>query len=144
VRSQERIRGVICAGDFDYVYVFEFGILNQTIWSLARCDIIKQFDKHIEFSLWGPCTVITGFEIICMGRVCQESEGFSVPLSMSCLWIDMFHLIFDYFCHVVVRILFHVLTMSKVTVKLLVEKCFVPISAVALCSGRQSPFLEIQ
>jgi len=43
VRSQERIWGVICAGDFNYVYVFEFGILNQTIWSLARCDIVKRF-----------------------------------------------------------------------------------------------------
>jgi len=31
VRSQVRIRGV-CAGDFNYVYVFKFGILNQTNW----------------------------------------------------------------------------------------------------------------
>ena len=62
---------------------------------------------------------------------------------MSCLWVDVLHLIFDYFCHVVVRSLFHVSTMSKVAVKLLVEKCFVPLSAVALCSGRQSLFLEV-
>ena len=31
VRSQERIRGVIYAGDFNHVYVFELGIFNQTI-----------------------------------------------------------------------------------------------------------------
>jgi hypothetical protein len=88
--------------------------------------------------------VITDFENICIGRVCQESEDLSVPLSMSCLWVDVLDLIFDYFCHVVVRSLFHVSTMSKVAVKLLVEKCFVPLSAVALCSGRQSPFLEVR
>jgi len=140
VRSQERIRGVICAGDFNYVYMFEFGILNQTIWPLARCGIFKQFEKFIEFSLWGPCIVITDFESICIGRVCQESEDLSVPLRMSCLWVDVLHLIFDYFCHVVVRSLFHVSTMSNVTVKLLVEKCFVPMSAVALCT----PFLEVR
>ena len=87
--------------------------------------------------------MITGFEILCIGRVCQESEDLSVLLSMSCLWIDMFHVIFDYFCLVVVCSLFHVSTMSKVAVKLLVEKCFVPMSAVVLCSGRQSPFLEV-
>jgi len=148
LRSQERILGVICAadcaGDFNYVYMFEFGILNQTIWSLARCDIVKRFERLIEFSLWGPCTVITDFESICVGRVCRESEDFSVPLSMSCLCIDVLYLIFDYFCHVVVRSLFHVSTMSKVAVKLLVLKCFVPMSAVALCSGRQSPFLEVR
>jgi len=144
VCSQEGIRGVICAGDFDYVYVFEFGILNQTMWSLARCGIIKGFENLIEFSLWGPCTVITGFEIICIGRVCQESEDLLVPLSMSCLRVDMFHLIFDYFCHVIVRSLFHVSTMSKLTVKLLVEKYFVPMSTVDLRSGRQSQFLEVQ
>ena len=80
-----------------------------------------KFEKLIEFSFWGPCTVITDLEIICMGRVCQESEGFSVPLSMSCLWIDIFHLIFDYLCHVVVSSLFHVSMMSKVAVKLLVD-----------------------
>ena len=144
MRSQERIRGVICAGDFNYVYVFEFGILNQTIWPLARCGIVKRFEKLIEFSLWGPCTVMTDFESICLGRVCQESEDLSVPLSMSCRWVDVLHLIFDYFCHVVVRSLFHVSAMSKVAMKLLVEKCFVPMSAVALCSGRQSPFLEVR
>ena len=83
---------------------------------------------------------MTGFEIICIGRVCQEIEDLSVPLSMTCLWIDM---TFEHFCHVVVRSLFHVSTMSKVTVKLLVKKSFVPISAVALCSGRQSLFLEV-
>ena len=69
-------------------------------------------------------------------RVCQENEDLSVPLSMSCLCVDVLYLIFDYFCHVVVCSLFHVSTMSKVAVKLLVEKCFVPMSAVALCSGR--------
>ena len=119
----------------------EFGILNQTIWSLARCDIVKRFEKLIEFSLWGPCTVIADFESICVGRVCQESEDLSVPLSMSCLCVDVLYLIFDF--HVVVCSLFHVLTMSKVAVKLLVEKCFVPISAVALCSGRQSPRFDL-
>jgi len=134
----------MCASDFNYVYVFEFGILNQTIWSLARCDIVKRFEKLIEFLLWGPCTVISDFKSICVGRVCQESEDFSVPPSMSCLCVSVLYLIFDYFCHVVVRSLFHVLTMSKVAVKLLVEKCFVPVSAVALCSGRQSPFLEVR
>jgi len=144
VRSQERIRGIICAGDFTYVYVLEFDILNQTIWSLTRCGIFKQLEKLNEFSLWGPCTVIAGFEIICSGRVCQESEDLLVPLSTSCLWIVMFHLNLDVLpdCHVVMRCLFHVSTMSKVTVKLLVEKCFVPMSAFALCSGRQPPFLE--
>jgi len=74
VRPQERIRGVICAGDLDCVHVFVFGILNQTIWSLAGCGIIQGFEKLTEFPLWGPCIVITGFEIICIGRVCQESE----------------------------------------------------------------------
>jgi len=34
--------------------------------------------------------VITGFEIICIGRDCRESEDLSVLLSMSYLWIDMF------------------------------------------------------
>jgi len=87
--------------------------------------------------------VIADFESIYIGRVCQESEDLLVPPSMSCLWVDVLHLIFDYFCHVVVRSLFHVSTMSKVAVKLLVEKCIVPMSAVALCSGRQSPFLEV-
>ena len=53
--------------------------------------------------------------------------------------VGVLHLIFDYFCHVVVRSLLHVSTMSKVAVKLLVEKCFVPMSAVALCSGAVSP-----
>ena len=53
LRSQERIRGVICAGAFNYVYIFQFGILNQTIWSLARCGIVKWFEKLIEFLLWG-------------------------------------------------------------------------------------------
>ena len=85
--------------------------------------------------------MMTDFESICLGRVCQESEDLSVPLSMSCRWVDVLHLIFNYFCHVVVRSLFHVSAMSKVAIKLLVEKCFVPMSAVALCSGRQSPFL---
>jgi len=140
VRSQERIRGVICAGDFNYVYVFEFGILNQTIWPLARRDIVKRFEKLIEVSLWGPYTVIADFESICVGRVCQKIEDLPVPLSMSCLWVDVFYLIFDYFCHVVVRSLFHVSTMSQVAVKLLVEKCFVSMSAVALCSGAVSPY----
>ena len=87
--------------------------------------------------------MITGFEIICIGKVCPKSEDLSVPLSMSCLWMDMFHLILDYFYHIVVRSLFHVSTMSKVTMKLLVERCFVPMSTIALCSGRQSPFLEV-
>ena len=90
MHSQERIWGVIFAGDFNYVYVFEFGILDQTIWSLARCDIVKRFEKLIEFSVWGPCTVIADFESICVGKVCQESEDLSVLLSMSYLWIDMF------------------------------------------------------
>ena len=102
MRSQERIWGVICAGDFNYVYVFEFGILNPTIWSLARCDIVKQFEKLIEFLLWGPCTVIADFESIC-GRVCQESEDLSVPLTMSCLCVDVLYLIFNYFCHFVAQ-----------------------------------------
>ena len=102
--------------------MLQFDILNQTIWSLARCDIVKRFEKLIEFSLWGPCTVIADFESIYIGSVCQESEDFSVPLSMMCLWVDVLHLIFDYSCHVDVHSLFHVSTMSKVTVKLLVEK----------------------
>jgi len=79
--------------------------------------------------------VIAGFKIMRIGRVYQESEDLSVSLSMSCLWTDMFHLIFNYSCHVVVRSLFQVSTMSKVTVKLRVEKRFVPMSAVTLCSG---------
>jgi len=88
--------------------------------------------------------VIRGFEIICIGRVCQEREDLSVRLSMSCLWIDLFHPIFNYFCHVVVCSLFHDLTMSNVAVNLLGEKYFVLISTVALCSCRQSPFLEVR
>jgi len=60
-----------------------------------------------------------------------------------CFWVDVLHLILNYFCHAVVRSLFHVSKMSKVAVKLLVETCFVPMSAVALCSGCQSPFLEV-
>jgi len=51
VRLQERIWRVICAGDFNHVYVFECGILNHTIWSLTRCGIVKKFEKLIEFSL---------------------------------------------------------------------------------------------
>jgi len=115
-----------------------------SIWPLARCGIVKRFEKFIEFSLWGPCTVITDFESICIDRVCQENDDLSVPLSMSCLWVDVLHLSFEYFFHVVVRSLFHVSTMSKVAVKLLVVKCFVPMSAVALCNGRQSSFLEVR
>ena len=49
VRSQERIQGVICADDFNYVYVLEFGILNQTIWPLARCGIVITFPTLKEF-----------------------------------------------------------------------------------------------
>ena len=97
MRPQERIWGVICAGDFNCVYVFKFGILNQIIWSVARCDIVKRFEQLIEFSLWEPCTVIADFESICVGRVCQENEDLSVPLSMSCLWVDVLYLIFEYF-----------------------------------------------
>ena len=104
--------------DFNHVYVFEFGILNQVIWLLAQCDIIKQFEKFIKFSLWGPCSVIADFESICVGRVCQESEDLSVLLSMSCLWVDVLHLIFDYFCHVVVCSLFHVSSTAQVSVSL--------------------------
>ena len=78
--------------------------------------------------------MIADFESICVGRVCQKSEDLSVPLTMSCLRVDVLYLIFNYICHVVVRSLFHVSTMSKVAVKLLVEKRFVPMSAVALCS----------
>ena len=100
----------------------ELGILNQTIWLLAQCGIVKRFEKPGEFSFWGPFTVITDFEIICISRVCQESEDLSGPLSMSCLWINLFHLIFDSFCHVVVRSLFQVSTTCKVAVKLLVKK----------------------
>ena len=88
--------------------------------------------------------MITDFGSICIGTVCQESEDLSVPLSMSCLWVGVLHLIFDYFCHVVVCSLCHVSTMKKVAVKLLVEKCFVPMSAVAVCCGRQFPFLEVR
>ena len=83
------------------------------------------------------------FEILCIGRVCSEGEDLLVPLGTLCCWIDLFHLVFNYFCYVVVRSLFHVSTMSEVAVKLLMEKCFVPVSAVALCSSRESPFLEV-
>ena len=64
-RSQERIwenpgysRGVIFVCALHHEYVYELGILNQTIWSLARYDIVKRFEMLIEFSLWGPFTVI--------------------------------------------------------------------------------------
>ena len=87
--------------------------------------------------------MITNFELIRIGRVCQESVDLSVQLSMSCLWIDMFYLIFKNFCYVV-RSLFYVSTMSNVAVELLVDKCFVYMSAIALCSGRESPFLEVR
>ena len=87
--------------------------------------------------------MITNFELIRIGRVCQESVDLSVQLSMSCLWIDMFSMIFKNFCYVV-RSLFYVSTMSNVAVELLVEKCFVYMSAIALCSGRESPFLEVR
>jgi len=70
VRSQERIWGVICACDFNHEYVLQFGVLNQTIWSLARSGIVKRFEKLIEFSLWSPCTVCADFEILCIGRLC--------------------------------------------------------------------------
>ena len=80
--------------------------------------------------------MIADFESICVGRVCQESEDLSVPLTMSCLCVDVLYLIYDYFCHVVVHSLFHVSTLSKVAGG---ERC-----AVALCSGRQSPFLEVR
>jgi len=86
--------------------------------------------------------VITDFESICIGRVCKESEDLSVPLSMSCLWVDVLQLIFDYLCHVVVHSLFHVSTMSKVAVKLLVEKYLVPMAAIALYSGVGPHFLR--
>ena len=125
VRSQERIRGVMCAGDFNYVYVFEFGILNQVIWLLAQCDIIKQFEKFIKFSLWGPCSVIADFESICVGRVCQESEDLSVSLSMSCLCVDVLYLIFDFFC-CCAQFVSCFNNVCKVAVKLLVEKCLSP------------------
>jgi len=85
--------------------------------------------------------VIIRFEVICIGRVCQESENLSVQLSMSCFWLYM---IFYYFCHIVVRGLFFISTMSEVAVMLHVEKCFVPMSAVALCRDRESSFLEVR
>jgi len=115
-------------------------ISNQTIQYqlLARCGIVKQFEKLIEFSLWEP---VAEFEIICNGRVCQEIEDLSVQLSMSCFWLNM---IFYYFCHIVVRSLFFISTMSEVAVMLQVEKCFVPMSAVALCRDRESSFLEVR
>jgi len=62
----------MCACDFNHKYVFELGILNQTIRSLAQCGIVKRFEKPIEFLLRGLCTVIADFEILCIGRVCQE------------------------------------------------------------------------
>jgi len=49
--------------------MLEFGILNPTIWSLARCGIVKQFEKLIEFLLWSLCVVGVDFEIICIGMV---------------------------------------------------------------------------
>jgi len=84
--------------------------------SCRSLDVISSngFEKLIEVSLWGLCTVIADFENICVGRVCQESEDLSVPLSISCLCVHVLHLIFDYFCHIVVRSLFRVSTMSKV------------------------------
>jgi len=112
----------VCALHRDHEYVYELGILNQTIWSLARCGMVKRFEKLTEFLLWGLCTVIADFKIICISRVCQESKDLLVLLSMSCLWIEVFHLIFNYFCQVVVCSLFRVATMNEVAVKLLVEK----------------------
>jgi len=44
--------------------------------------------------------VISDFQTICIGKVCQESEDLAVPLGLLSLRIDMFHLIFNCFCHV--------------------------------------------
>ena len=85
--------------------------LNQTIWSLTQCGIIKPFDKLIEFSLWGPCTMITGFKIMCIGRVYQESEDLSDPLSMSN------HQIFD-------QVIWHFTWFSITFATLLCAVCF--------------------
>jgi len=71
--------------NFNHEYVFELGILNQTIRSFPRCGIVKRFEKLIEFFLSGLCAVITAFEILCIGRVCQENKDLLVQLSMSCL-----------------------------------------------------------
>jgi len=59
--------------------------------------------------------------ILRIGGVSLESEDLLVLLSMSCRWIEQFHLIFNYLCYVVVRSLFHVSTISGVSMKLLME-----------------------
>ena len=123
--------------DFNHEYVFEldYSRSNHQVQLLARCGIVKQFEKIIEFSLWQPFTVIAEFEIICNGRVCQESEDLPVQLSMSCFWIDMLYMMFYYFCHIVVRSMFFISTMSEVAVMLKVER-----NVSSLCP--QSPFAE--
>jgi len=59
-------------------YVLEFGILNQPIWSLARCDIIKQFEKITQFLIWCPCAVGGDFEILCIGKDFYPVAYFSI------------------------------------------------------------------
>ena len=76
VRSQERIRGVICADHFNYVYVFEFGILNQTIWPLARCGIVKRFEKFIEFSLWGRVLWLLTLRVFALAECVKKAGPF--------------------------------------------------------------------
>ena len=51
VRSQEKIRKVSCACAFNHDNMLEYGILIQTIWSLARCDVVKRFEKLIKVLL---------------------------------------------------------------------------------------------
>ena len=46
VRSQKIIWGVICVCDLNYVYVFEFGILNQTIWPWLSFQNAIQVQLH--------------------------------------------------------------------------------------------------
>jgi len=82
--------------------------------------------------------------ILRIGGVSSESKDLLVLLSMLCRWIELFHLIFNYLCYVVVRSLFHVSTISEVSMKLLMEKGFVPMSTVALCSRREFLFLEVR
>ena len=104
----------------------------QTVWKAHR--VFALGTVYCDWWLW---------EYLRWQSVSRKWGPFT-QVSMSCLCVDVLYLIFNYFCHVLVRSLFHASTMSKVAVKLLVNNCFVPMSAVALCSGRQSPFLEVR
>ena len=46
---------------FNYENVLEFVILNKDIWLMARCGLVKWFEKLIDLLLWSPCAMVASY-----------------------------------------------------------------------------------